>query len=131
MRLFAATLRLIGYLYHLLLSLFLLGVGIVATASAAQLSLGMLPWTGDELTHWVLALGATGIVSVVLAATGFFRYLLPIWAIAVFVQMVRGFFLSSYAFSGPDQFHTAIWLTVGALVALIGAFLFPKKKVRP
>ena len=112
-------LRLYSYLYHLVLSLFLIGLGIVAYSSGTTLSLGMLPWEGEKLTQALLALGVIGLVCIFGAITGLFRWLFPIWTLVICILMVRGFFLGSYSYSGADQFKGAVWLTIGAL----GAFL--------
>jgi hypothetical protein len=37
-------------------------------------------------------------------------------------MMFRGYFLGGYVFSGKDEFRMAVWLTAGALVAIIGAW---------
>lgn len=114
-------LRLYSYVYHLVLSLLLLGLGIVAYSSGTTLSLGMLPWEGEKLTQVLLALGAIGLVCLFGAITGLFRWLFPIWTLVIFVLMVRGFFLSSMSYSGPDTFKEAVLLTIGALVAFLGS----------
>ncbi len=122
-------LRLYSYLYHLILSLFLIGLGIVAYSSGTTLSLGMLPWEGEKLTQALLALGVIGLVCIFGAITGLFRWLFPIWTLVVFVLMVRGFFLSSFTYSGADQFKGAVWLTIGALGAFLSSLsLFTKRR---
>ncbi|MGI8741322.1 MAG: hypothetical protein ACR2NN_01895 [Bryobacteraceae bacterium] len=121
-------LRLYSYLYHLILSLFLLGLGIAAYSSTRALRLGMLPWDGEKLTQAVLALGVIGLVCLFGAVSGLFRWLFPIWTLAILVLMVRGFFLSSYSFSGPDPFKRSVWLTIGALVAFLSSLtLFTRR----
>lgn len=127
-------LRVCGYIYHLILCLFLLGLGILGPASGQNnLKLGMLPWEGAALTRAVTILGAVGIVCILLAITGKLRWLFPIWALFVFVMMFRGFFLSSYSFADAGQFKFDVWLTAGALVVfLISLSLFGRmsKKYR-
>src|SRR6266849_1465632 len=99
-------LRIFAYLFHLVLCLFLLGLGVVVSASGQNnLKLGMLPWEGAALTRAVLFLGVAGIVCVVLAVTGFARWLFVPWTLFVLIMMIRGFFLSSYSFAGADQFR--------------------------
>jgi hypothetical protein len=44
--------------------------------------------------------------------------------------MFRGYFLGGYSFSGKDEFQIAVWLTVGALLAVFGAFSQLLKKPR-
>src|ERR1700676_5036177 len=102
MRAIGWLLRVFGYLYHLILSLALLALGGVAFFSGAQnLKIDLLPWHGNELNQWLLGLGFVGLVSVILAMTGTFRFLFPLWALAVLVMLVRGAFLSpAVTFSG-------------------------------
>ena len=114
-------LRLYAYLYHLLLALFLLGIGLAALANSKELNLGMLPWEGAKLTWGVLVLGLVGLVCVLLAVAGFMRWLFALWALLVLGLMIRGFFLTPYTFSGSDQFWGAVWLTVGAFGAFLGS----------
>jgi hypothetical protein len=114
-------LRLFAYLYQLALSLFLIGLGLVAWASGpTDLNLGMLPWQGAALTWIILALGIVGLACVVLAGSRL-RWIFPLWCLFVLTMMIRGFFLSSYSFAGANQFQLAVGLTAGALVAFLGS----------
>jgi hypothetical protein len=110
-----------AYLFHLALSLFLAGVGLIAATSQNNLTLGMLPWQGAPLTRAILILGVVGIVCVALAVTGIARWIFPLWTLVVLGMLVRGFFVSSYSFSGAGEFRTAAWLTIGALVAFLAS----------
>lgn len=123
MRALAWLLRVFAYLYHLALSLALLVLGSVAMLSdSSNLKLEMLPWRGRALNHWLAGLGVAGLASVILAITGRFRYLFPLWSLIVLGMLVRGLYLSpAFTFSGPDQFHTSLWVTAGAAVALAGS----------
>ena len=123
-------LRLFSYLYHLVLSLLLLGLGIVAYSSGTTLSLGMLPWEGEKLTQVLLALGFIGLVCLFGAVTGMFRWLFPIWTLAIFILMLRGFFLGSFSYSGADQFRNIILLTIGALVTFLASLSLLTKRRR-
>ena len=116
-------LRLYSYLYELILSLFLLGLALVAIAShGSGLNLGMLPWKGRTLVHWLLGIAIVGLLSLLLAWLGKLRFLFLLYSVAVFGLMARGYFLGSYAFGGKDEFRMAIWLTLGAMVAIFGAW---------
>jgi hypothetical protein len=117
-------------LYHVILALLLLGLGIAGLSTGKDnLNLGMLPWEGARLTQALLVLGVVGLLCVVLAVTGWLRFLFPLWALVILILMVRGFFLSPYTFDGKDQFTEAIWLTVGALVAFVASLsLFARRK---
>ena len=130
MKAFGFVLRMYSYLFHFLLSLFLLGLWIVSASSSAKLTLGMLPFKEENVLTAVLVLGLVGLISVILAVTGIFRYLLPLWAAVVVYLMLKGFFLSSYGFGSADAFKTAACLFVGALLAFIGG-LFVLGKSRP
>jgi len=123
-------LRVCGYIYHLVLCLFLLGLAILGPGSGQNnLKLPMLPWEGEALTRAVTILGAVGIVCILLAITGKLRWLFPLWALFVFVMMFRGFFLSSYSFADAGQFKFDVWLTVGALIVfLVSLSLFGQAK---
>jgi hypothetical protein len=125
-----ALFRIYSYLYHLILALFLLGIAGVARFSNSKLNLGMLPWTGHALLHWLFGAALVGLLSIGLAWVGKLRFLFLLYSLAVFVIMVRGYFLGSYAFSGKDEFRMAIYLTVGALVAIIGAWSQFRKRAK-
>src|SRR4051812_46648 len=113
----ATLLRLYSYLYHCILALFLLGISVVAMSSEAHsLSLSMLPWKGDELVHWLLAGSLFGLLSIVLAITGIFRGLFPLWALIVFLTMVWGFIIRPYGFSDTHEFYSVLWLIGGAFI---------------
>jgi hypothetical protein len=96
-------------------------MGIVALTSGKSLTLGMLPWQDASLTRATLLLGVAGIICVALAVTGLARWLFPLWALFALYMMLRGFFLSTYAFSGAGEFRFAVWLTIGAFVAFVGS----------
>lgn len=122
-------LRFCAYVFHLLLSLFLIGMGVVALAAHEDLMLGMLPWKGATLTRAVLMLGAAGIVCVVLAVTGAARWLFPLWSLFAFIMLLRGFFLSPYTFAGAVEFRIAVWLTVAAFAAFLASLsLFGRRR---
>ena len=114
-------LRLYSYLYHLVLALFFLGIATVALISSNQLKMPMMPWSGSQLNQWLLWLSLLGLLSIVLAVTGIFRYLFPAWALFVLVLMLRGFILTPYPFSGRDSFYTALWLLAGATLAFLAS----------
>jgi len=118
-----ALLRIYSYLYHTALALLLLGISLVAIASRSHsLQLGMLPWKGRELTYWLLGISLAGLLSILLALMRKVRFLFLLYSIAIFVMMLRGYFLGGYAFSGKDEFRFAVLLTLGALLAIFGAW---------
>ena len=129
MRVAGLVLRIYSYIYHLVLSLILVAIAIVTYSGGVHnLNLPMLPWKGAALTQWVLGLGIAGLVSTILAFTGVFRFLFPIWCLTVVVMMVRGFFLSQYVYEGPEHFRTIVWVVAGAIVAFLASLpLFRSK----
>ena len=128
MTVFGVLLRLYSYVFNLILCLFLLGVGLVASASHTVPKLGMLPFTDENMNLGIVTLAVVGLVCTLLAATGIFRYLFPIWTAIVLLLMLKGFIFSHYTFSGEAPFRTALWLTFGALVAFIGGLWVLKPK---
>ena len=121
MRLLGLILRVYSYVFEFFFSVLLLLLGILDASTGNTIELGMLPWKGVELTHWLTGLGVVGVICTVLAVGGWFRYLFPLWALFVFVMLFRGYFLTSYAFSGPAGFREAALLTFAALLAFIGS----------
>jgi hypothetical protein len=125
----ALVLRIYSYIFQFILCLFLLGLAILTLSSGRHnLSLDMLPWTDAELTYWILVLSLTGLVVTLLAVTGLFRYLFPLWCLFVVVMMIRGYFLSGYTYSGPDQFRSVTWLITGAIVAFLAALTLFRRR---
>lgn len=122
-----ALLRIYSYLFGLLLSLFLLGISIISLRSGSPLNLEFLPWSGPALAQWLFGSGIVGLIFVLLAIGGRVRVLYFLWAVALFVILLRGFFLTPYKFLGLVSFKPAVYLTVGALIAAIGAFPWPPK----
>jgi hypothetical protein len=114
--------RLYSYLYHFVLALFLLGIsGVVLASGNHNLRLRMLPWTGEDLTQWVFWGSVIGLAAVLLAITGWFRLLFPVWAFVVLVMMARGYFWAPYTFAGGSEFKWTLVLVAGALLAFLGS----------
>src|ERR1035441_2828436 len=142
--------RVFSYLFHGLLTLFLLAISVVAWSSGQPLQLEMLPWQGQMLTYWLLCAALVGLASVILAIcrrwrsqmltywllcaalVGLASVILAIcrrwrplfflWSLAVLATMARGFFFSHYYFAGLPEFRGALYLTAGALIAALGAW---------
>jgi hypothetical protein len=112
--------RFYSYLFHGVLALFMLAISAVALASGTVLRLDMLPWSGQTGTYALLGGGIFGLFAVLMALKGTLRFLFFFWSLAVFVILVKGFFLSPYQFRGGIR--NAGLLTVGALLAIFGAW---------
>ena len=127
----AKILRVYSYLYHFILCVFLLGLAIIAMMSTGTLRLEVLPWNGDDLVQWLLWGSLAGLLSIILAVSGIFRYLFPIWTLLVLVMLIRGYLLQPYTFAGREPFYQTLWLIGGALVAFLASMtLFRRSKKR-
>lgn len=114
--------RVFSYLFHGLLTLFLLAISVVALSSGQPLQLEMLPWQGQSLTYWLFGAALIGLASVVLAIFRKWRPLFFLWSLVVLLMMAKGFFFSHYYFAGAPEFRGALYLTAGALIAVFGAW---------
>ena len=114
-------LRLYSYLFHAGIALFLLGLALVALLSSNTLRIPFLPWSGGSLTQWLLWGGITGLLSIVLAVTGIFRYLFPLWAFGVLAVLVRGYILTPLPFDGRSDALQALYLLIAALIAFLAS----------
>jgi hypothetical protein len=124
-----AVVRVFSYLFHGLLTLFLLAIAAMALTSGQILHLDMLPWHGQSLSYWLLFSALAGLVSLILAILRTWRALFLLWSLAVLVVTVRGFFLSPYEFAGRQEFYRALYLSTGALIAALGAWF--QLRLRP
>jgi len=61
---------------------------------------------------------------------GRLRFLFLVYSLVIFGLLVRGYFLGGYSFSGKDEFHLALELTFGALLAIFGAWSQFRRKRR-
>ena len=128
MTVFGFLLRLYSYVFNLILCLFMLGVALIANASHTIPKFGMLPFTDENMIRGVLTLAIVGLVSTLLAATGIFKYLFPVWTAIVLFLMLKGFIFSHYTFANEAAFKGALWLTFGALGAFFGGLWVLKSK---
>lgn len=119
----AAMARYYSYLYHGVLTLFLIGVAGMALATGpASLRLDMLPWTGATLTYAVFFGGLFGLLTVVLAFFQKLPVLFFVWSLIVPIMMIKGYVFSGYGFE-PGGLATAAELLAGALIAIAGPWV--------
>jgi len=114
--------RYFAYVFHALLTLFLLGVSGLALASGTpSLNLGMLPWQGSTL-NYVLFFGAlAGLITVLLALRGKLPVLFLLWSLAVAVLLLKGYVFSGYKF-GTGEWKMALFLLAASWLAVPGAW---------
>lgn len=121
----------LSLLFHLLLSLVLLGLAILALISGAHtLRLEMLPWSGSTLAYTLLAGGLIGLTSIVLAAIDRVRALFLLWSLAVAVLVTKWLFFSSYRFA-PGQWNTGAYLVLACWFSAVGALILFLSKPSP
>ncbi len=123
-------LRALAFLFHFPLALFLFGLGMLAWIEGAELQLTMLPWTGTELTYWILCLGACGLLVWTLALLKKARALFALYALVIWGLSVYAVFFSRYVFSGASDFKWALGLSAAAFLAALGAVLHAVRKSR-
>ena len=121
MKVIALLLRIYSYLFFLAISLFLLGIAIVASTSHQPLQLQMLPFSDEHVVTGTYVVAALGILIVVLALLRILKFLYPLWAALTLYFAIQGFFFSAYIFHGIEDFRMALWFIVAVLLAFIGA----------
>jgi hypothetical protein len=113
----------LSYVFHGLLCLILFAISGLAMVTGAQtLQLGMLPWTGSTLLYTLFFGALLGLVTVLLAIKGRLRPLFFVWSLVVTILLLKGYIFSGYRFV-PGEFRTAMYLIVGSMIALIGAWV--------
>lgn len=84
------VLRVFAYLFELVLSFFLIGLGIVAWVSGSNsLSFGMQFWEGVTLKWIILIAGIVGLASLLLAGSRL-RWIFPVWSFLVLMMRPAG-----------------------------------------
>ncbi len=119
-------LRLFSYLYALLLGAFLFGVSLVLLLGGSKnFKFDMVPWFKGDSVLWVLcALGVAGVFAAVLSSLGKVRVLLVLFTVVMLGMIVYGFFVSpAYRFPGMAEAKNIAWLSLAALVSVVGALM--------
>ena len=125
-----ALLRFFSYLYHLVFGLFLVLLSLVILLSGkVTLNLETLLWKTKSLPICILGTAVIGLVSLVLAWMGRLKWVFLLYTLTVLGILFRGFFLTPFEL-GPTGFWWAIGLTLGALLAVCGAWSQWRRKDR-
>lgn len=118
-----ALLRFFSYGCHLILSLLMLALGLVAALSDnTGFEIDFLPWSGKDLRLALLVLGVCGLASIYLAVKGKMRFLFLVWTAGIVVLAGRGIFASSHQFDGESEFKWALVLLGALLITVWGAW---------
>ena len=127
MSLVRVLLRLLAYVYHAGLTLFLLAVsGLALSSGSNQLNLKMLPWSGDTLIFVLFFGSLIGLLTLILALGRKLPFLFFLWNLAVAFFLIKGYIFSSYGFT-HGEVKTAGWLIIGSLLALVGSWPPPSR----
>ncbi len=118
------VLRVYSWIFEAVLCAMALAVASVTVLSGdLDLKLGWLPWDSKHATSWLFAFGLLGLLLVLLAVAGRMRALLFLFALAVAVLLLKGFFYGlGYSFENAGQARNALVLIAGAFLAAIGAW---------
>jgi hypothetical protein len=123
--------RIFSFAFHIVLGVVMLAVSSVTLLSGAHsLQLQVLPWQGAALTWWLFGSGLASIVLALLALRRKLPVLFVLWTLAVFVMLLRGYFLTGYNFAFGDSFRSAVLLVLGALLAVLGSLLHARRELR-
>jgi len=112
-----------SYLFHIILALFLLALGLVGMMSqTSTFRIDMLPWESARLVSVLVWGNLIGICCILLALFGKFRWLYPIWAAAVLYYLANGVFNLKH-YRDPEEFKAALWFVFGGAGAFLGSLL--------
>lgn len=120
--------RLLGYLsvvVNLLLSLVLLGIGLIAAFETSDLKLGPVPTWAGTVTRTVLYGGLLGLIAIVLAFRSSKAARLPhvLWSLLVAYIGAGAFLGPAYRFDGVEDFKLSLWIFAGYLLVVLGSLL--------
>jgi len=132
MRFINGLLKFYAYLFHLALSVFLLGIAVLARTGHQALHLEMLPFNQGRLISRVSMMSLIGFVCIFLALVRIFEFVFPLWALTFVVLLVWGFFFTPYTFHGVPGLEHALLLIFASLLAFYGSImvLMPQRRNR-
>ena len=102
--------------------------GIIVASPHAEVRLGWLPWNGEALGASLAVFGLAALILVFLAILGRARILLMFFALVVLILITRGFFFSSWRFSGLHAAQDAFHYVLGMLLAFLGTIPIGKAR---
>ena len=126
----AFLLRVYSFVFHLMLSTFLLGLTALDYRSHQTINLNILPFVDEVLLRDTLLLAMAGVFCTLLALSRRFKFIFVLWTALVFWLMLKWFFLGDYIFDDAHQSRGAAWLTLGAAGAFFGAAWSLKERRR-
>lgn len=123
--------RLLGYLsvlVNLLLSLALLGVGLIASIETSDLKLDPIPAWAGTVTSTVVWGGLLGVIAAGLAFRSGRAIRSPhvLWNLVVAYIGASAFWSTAYRFDGIDDFRISLGIFVVYLFVVLGSLLHVK-----
>jgi hypothetical protein len=123
--------RLLGYLslvVNLLLSLALLGVGLLAAFETSDLKLDPIPDWAGTVTRTVLYGGLLGLIAIVLALRSSKVARVPhvLWSLLAASIGAGAFWSPTYRFDGVEDFRLSLLIFAGYLLVVLGSVLHVK-----
>ena len=123
--------RLLGYLSvlaNLALALLLLGMGFIGSMAGGDMKIDLIPVAPESMALTLLISGLAALVAVVLALRPgkLSRTPLVLWSLLVAAIPICALTRSSYRFDGEEHFRMGVWVFLGTLLLLLGAFYHRK-----
>jgi hypothetical protein len=125
MRFVHGIFRLITIVFTLALSVFLLGVGLLAMGDADALRFDIVPLlSGNTLALALVAMGILGLAAPALLPRfkHLASWLLVLWNLGIISILICAFTRSSYRFDGMDDFTNGVYFSLVALASLLGSW---------
>jgi hypothetical protein len=125
------VLRAYSWIYEAIISFIAVAIAAAAYFTGRErLYIEWLPWPPETQTAWLAGIGLLGLILVVMAVAGKFRLLLFAFAIYVAYLLIKGLFMNvSVPLGGVDGARNAVLATLGALLAVVGAWpTSPKRR---
>ena len=117
----AKIFRFLSYAFNLVIAIAMLALGLIAKFSSLDLKLDMLPWSGHDLTIWLIGLGFAGLLIVGLSLYGILPWLLLVWSVMIAGLWVRAIFTPGWTFDGREPFSQTLQALLAYVVTMIGA----------
>lgn len=120
--------RLLGYLSvlaNLALALAALAMGLVGSSAGTEMHVALIPSDPAEVPKILMFSGVIGLVIVALALRPgrLSRALLILWSLLAPGLLLCAVFRPDYRFDGVEEFRLGVWVFLGSLLVLLGAFL--------
>ena len=117
----AKLLRFLSYSFNIVIAVAMLALGLLAKFSSLDLRLEMLPWTGHDLTNWLIGLGLIGLIIVGLSMFGILRWLILVWSLIIICLWARAIYTPGWTFDGREPFNQTLQAFFAYVVTTLGA----------